>query len=104
MESNEGMARDVYFPCTANSLHRTLHTISPVLDKYQHHFTQMLKTRQFEEADFDRVSGDRLHEWIQNTGFRKPVIIESPEDLDMLMPDACLKVSFDIQPLLHNIC
>ncbi|TPX32699.1 hypothetical protein SmJEL517_g04205 [Synchytrium microbalum] len=65
-------------------------TASPLL----HKFTEILKSQTFGLDDFDRISGLELTvEWIKRTGFRSPIVIDSPEGLDMMMPETSLNAS-----------
>ncbi|KAJ3292096.1 JmjC domain-containing histone demethylation protein 1 [Borealophlyctis nickersoniae] len=56
-------------------------------------FTKMLEARTFAPNNFQRLRGEEVTlEWARKTGFRAPVIIETPEGLDMVMPANTLTV------------
>ncbi|KAI9011383.1 hypothetical protein BC832DRAFT_343750 [Gaertneriomyces semiglobifer] len=57
-------------------------------------FTKLLKTKIFAPDQYPRIEGkDLTLEWTRRTGLRCPVVIESPDGLDMRMPDKSLVVN-----------
>ncbi|KAI8819448.1 uncharacterized protein EV422DRAFT_113148 [Fimicolochytrium jonesii] len=56
-------------------------------------FTKTLQARTFRQESFQRVRGDELTlEWLRKSGFREPVLVTTPEGLDMAMPSKDLIV------------
>ncbi|TPX58747.1 hypothetical protein PhCBS80983_g02920 [Powellomyces hirtus] len=66
----------------------------------EYRFTKILQARKFAQESFQRLKGEDLTlEWARKDGLREPVIIESPEGLDIQMPDKRLIVD-----QVANIC
>ncbi|TPX67647.1 hypothetical protein SpCBS45565_g03619 [Spizellomyces sp. 'palustris'] len=60
----------------------------------EHRFTKLLKARSFAPDRFQRLQGrDVTLDWARTTGLKEPIVIESPEGLDMCMPDKSLIVN-----------
>ncbi|KAJ3160614.1 JmjC domain-containing histone demethylation protein 1 [Geranomyces michiganensis] len=59
----------------------------------EHRFTKILQARTFAQESFKRLKGNELTlKWARKDGLREPVIVESPEGLDIKMPDKDLIV------------
>ncbi|KAJ3169741.1 JmjC domain-containing histone demethylation protein 1 [Geranomyces variabilis] len=59
----------------------------------EHRFTKILQARTFAQESFTRLKGHELTlKWARKDGLREPVIVESPEGLDIKMPDKDLIV------------
>ncbi|KAJ3015584.1 JmjC domain-containing histone demethylation protein 1 [Thoreauomyces humboldtii] len=59
----------------------------------EYRFTKILEARTFAKESFQRLEGkDLTVEWARRNGLREPVIVDSPEGLDIKMPDRTLVV------------
>lgn len=61
---------------------------------HEYYWTKILQGKTFGKDDFERLHGDQINlDWARKTGLHRPVVVPSPDGLDMKMPDSRISVS-----------